>query len=347
MQVPAGALVDSVPAKRFLAASAVVMYQRQRSLLAIWPTFTAVVAAKILHAMASCLLGPTIAAISLGLVGHSFLSIRLGRNVRFLSLGNAIAAGVMGGLGYYLSNRAIFFFTAALCIPTFFALAQIRSTDIDPDLARGGISASRGVGAPSDAFQALLRNRALVIFAGAVLLFQFANAAALPTMAGLLTTRMPETATLVLSIGILAPQFVVVAIAPWVGRQAQSWGRRPLLLLCFVALALRCAVFAITTEPSLVIAVQLFDGVSAATLGVLVPLVLADVTRGSGHFNFAQGVVGAAVGIGASLSTTVAGYVADHLGSATTFLFLAGVAIAGIVLVIAFMPETRERAHQP
>ena len=161
-------------------------------------------------------------------------------------------------------------------------------------------------------------------------------------MAGLLTIREPETATLILSIGILAPQFVVVAIAPWVGRRAESWGRRPLLLLCLVALALRCSLFAIITEPSLVVAVQLLDGISAATLGVLIPLVLADVTRGSGHFNFAQGVLGVAVGIGASFSTTAAGFVADHFGSATAFLFLAGVAAAGIILVIAVMPETRD-----
>jgi MFS family permease len=176
-----------------------------------------------------------------------------------------------------------------------------------------------------------------------VLLFQLANAAALPTMAGLLATRYPETATLILSICIFAPQFVVVAIAPWVGRQAQIRGRRPLLSLCFLALTIRCALFAVTSEPWLVIAVQLLDGVSAATLGILVPLVLADVMRGSGHFNFAQGIMGAAVGIGASLSTTIAGYIADHLRAGGTFLFLASVAAVGLLLASTLMPETREK----
>jgi MFS family permease len=246
----------------------------------------------------------------------------------------------MGAVGYYFSNRAIFILTAALCIPTFVALAQIRPGDIDPDLARGSIVASGGR-ASAHAFRALLHNRALLIFAAAVLLFQFANAAALPVMAGLLTTRLPETATLILSVCILAPQFVVAAIAPWVGRQAELWGRRPLLLLCFVALAIRCSVFAMTSEPAVVIAVQLLDGISAATLGVLVPLVISDVMKGSGHFNFAQGVVGAAVGVGASFSTTLAGYIFDSQGAAPAFLFLAGVAAAGLVLAAVLMPETR------
>jgi len=340
LQIPAGALVDRIPAKRFLAALAVASVSGSALLLVVWPTFSVVVVAKVLHAIASCLLGPTLAAISLGLVGHALLSVRLGRNARFLSLGNAIAAGVMGAFGYFFSNRAIFLLTAALCVPTFVALTQIRPEDIDLDLARGGIRANERRSS-LHTFHSLVHNRSLLIFASAVLLFQLANAAALPTMAGLLATRLPETATLILSICIFAPQFVVVAIAPWVGLQAQSWGRRPLLLLCFVALSIRCVVFAATSAPYLVVAVQLLDGISAATLGVLVPLVIADVMRGSGHFNFAQGVVGAAVGIGASLSTTLAGYVADRLGSATAFLFLAGAAAAGLVLVIALMPETR------
>src|ERR1700694_5001746 len=110
-------------------------------------------------------------------------------------------------------------------------------------------------------------------------------------------------------------------IAPKVGRLAPSWGRRPLLAFCFVALSIRCVVFAMTSEPFAIVAVQLLDGISAATLGVLVPLVIADVMRGSGHFNLAQGVVGAAVGIGASFSTTVAGYIADDYGSISAFLF--------------------------
>jgi MFS family permease len=345
LQLPIGALVDWVPSKRLLAFVAVACISGSALVLAVWPAFAPVVAAKLLHAVASCLLGPTMAAISLGLVGHALLSARLARNVRFLSLGNAIAAGVMGALGYAFSSHAIFVFTAALCVPAFLAVARIRPADINPSLARGGIGCGPGqAGGAAKPLHALLRNRALLIFAGAVLLFQFANAAALPTLAGLLTTRSPATATLVLSACIFGPQFVVVAIAPWVGHQAQSWGRRPLLSLCLVALMIRCVVFAVTTDPWVVIAVQLLDGVSAATLGVLVPLVIADVVRGTGHFNLAQGAVGAAVGIGASLSTTVSGYIADDLGSPAVFLFLAGIATIGFFLVIALMPETRATA---
>lgn len=340
LQIPAGALVDRVPAKRLLAALAVASISASALLLALWPTFSVVVAAKVLHAIASSLLGPTLVAMSLGLVGYTLFSIRLGRNVRFLSLGNAIAAGVAGGIAYYYSNQAIFILTAALGVPTLIALAQINSSEIDPELARGGISKS-DVGTWFDTISGLVHHRVLIGFAATIVLFQLANAAMLPILAGILAKRDPETAALVLSICILVPQFVVVAIAPWIGVKAQSWGRRPLLLLTFVALSARGAIFAVTSDPYLLVAAQLLDGISAASLGVLVPLIIADVTRGSGHFNFAQGLIGAAVGIGASFSTTLAGFIADTSGAAIAFLLLACVGVMGLVFVFAVVPETR------
>jgi MFS family permease len=340
LQIPAGALVDRVPAKRLLAALAVASISASALLLALWPIFSVVVAAKVLHAIASSLLGPTLVAMSLGLVGYTLFSIRLGRNVRFLSLGNAIAAGVAGGIAYYYSNQAIFFLTAALGVPTLIALAQINSSEIDPELARGGISKSE-VGTWFDTISGLVHHRVLIGFAATIVLFQLANAAMLPILAGILAKRDPETAALVLSICILVPQFVVVAIAPWIGVKAQSWGRRPLLLLTFVALSARGAIFAVTSDPYLLVAAQLLDGISAASLGVLVPLIIADVTRGSGHFNFAQGLIGAAVGIGASFSTTLAGFIADTSGAAIAFLLLACVGVMGLVFVFTIVPETR------
>ena len=341
LQIPIGALVDQIPAKRLLAAIAVAAISGSALLLALWPIFSVVLVAKVLHAIASCLAGPVLAAISLGLVGHSLLSSRLGRNARFLSLGNAIAAGLMGGVAYYYSNQAIFFLTATLGIPALIAVAMIRSAEIDPELARGGVREPEGA-AWSDAFAGLAGNHPLLIFASVIVLFQLSNAAMLPIMAGSLTTRTPQFATVIIATCILAPQFVVAIIAPWVGRTAQSWGRRPLLVLCFVPLCARSAVFAISTDPSVIVAAQLLDGISAATLGVLVPLVIADTTRGTGHFNLAQGVVGVAVGIGASLSTTIAGYVADMFGDAVVFLFLGSVGVVGLMLVLMLMPETRE-----
>jgi sugar phosphate permease len=70
-------------------------------------------------------------------------------------------------------------------------------------------------------------------------------------------------------------------------------------------------------------------------------LIVADIAFGSGHFNLAQGVVGTAVGIGASCSNVLAGYVSDHFGHATAFLGLSAVGCLGLCLIAFVMPETK------
>ena len=174
-----------------------------------------------------------------------------------------------------------------------------------------------------------------------MLLFQLANAAMLPLMAGIVTTRSSQWAPVLIAACIIVPQAIVALTSPSVGRKAQAWGRRPLLLLAFGALAIRGLLFAVVTDPYLLVAVQVFDGITAAVLSVMIPLIVADVAFGSGHFNLAQGIVGTATGIGASLSTVLAGYISDTFGSSTAFTGLAGIAAVGLTVIWLFMPETR------
>jgi MFS family permease len=75
--------------------------------------------------------------------------------------------------------------------------------------------------------------------------------------------------------------------------------------------------------------------------GVLTPLLVADITRHTGHYTTCLGIIGLAVGSGATLSTTAAGLVADHFGGEATFLSLAAVGLCATLLVGTMMPETR------
>jgi MFS family permease len=234
----------------------------------------------------------------------------------------------------------VFFVTAALLGPALLVLRWISSREIDPERAHGGPPEPRAGTLPADLLK-LARMRPLIIFAGCVMLFHFANAAMLPLMGGVLTTRSSDWATILIAACIVGPQLIVALFSPWVGRKAQTWGRRPLLLAAFASLPLRGLLFATVTNPYLLVATQLLDGVAAAVLAVMVPLVIADVTRGTGHFNLGQGIIGTTVGIGASVSTTYAGYLSDHFGSAISFLGLAVVAIIGFFVLWALMPETR------
>jgi MFS family permease len=163
----------------------------------------------------------------------------------------------------------------------------------------------------------------------------------LPIAAGMVTKRAGSEASLVIAACIVAPQAVTAAISPWAGRAADGWGRRPVLLLGFAALPIRGVLFAGIADPYLMVLIQLLDGLSAAALGVLTPLIVADITRDTGGYTTALGVVGLAIGGGATLSTTVAGLVADQFGSEAAFLGLAAVGLCATLLVAIVMPETR------
>jgi len=339
-QVPGGWLVDWARSKQRAAAFAIIGIGVSAFLIAVAPIFATIVAAKLLHVASSSVLGPAVAAITLGLVGHAAVGPRLGRNARFAAIGNGLAAGVMGACGYFVSAQAVFLVTAVLAIPALLALSRIRAGDVDAVRADGGIDTC-AASPHATSIGRVLRSRALIVLAACVLLFHLANAAMLPLVGSDVTMRSSQWATALVAACIIAPQLVVASISPAVGRLAQSWGRRPLLLMGFAALPLRGALLACTNDPYMIVAVQALDGISGAVLGVLVPLSLADVTRGTGRFNLAQGIVGCATGIGATLSTIGAGYLADHFGTATAFAGLAAAAAFAFVLLLGMMPETK------
>ena len=342
-QVPGGAFVDAMRSKRFAAGVSVAAISASALALALWPNFLIVLLAMAVHSAASCILTPAIAAISIGLVGHARAGERLGRNASFQAMGNAVAAAGMGACGYYLSNDAVFYLTAALVVPTIMALSAIRAEEIDAG-SRTQEREPRAADAASGGVRALLTNRALLSFAACMTLFFLANAAMLPLVGSVLTLRASETATALVAACIMVPQAVLAVLAPAVGRAAERFGRYPVLLAGFAALPIRGLLFAYTDNPYLLVAIQVFDGVSAAVLGVMVPLVVSDLTRGTGRFNLALGAVGTAMGIGAALSTSLAGMLADRLGSHTAFLGLAVVGAAAFALVALIMPETRRGA---
>ena len=339
-QIPAGELIDMVKSKRALVGAGAAAVTLGILLLGLRPDFSSVFAAAVMQGMAGSVIGPGIAAISLGLVGHDALSGRLGRNQQFASIGGLAAAGMMGVVGYFLSTRDIFLLTAALGLPVLLVLARIRASDIHfarscgaPDLhPTHPQRVDRGT---------LLGNHRLLTFAACLFLFQLANASILPLVGQTLARTEGPWSPLVLSGFVVVPQIIVALLAPWVGQKAETWGRRPLLLVGLAVLPIRSAFFAFAADPAPLVVVQALDGLSGATLGVLTALVIADVTRGTGRFNLAQGLVGTVSGVGAALSTFASGLIVASYGHTAGFLSLTGVGLLALAILWMFMPETK------
>jgi MFS family permease len=340
-QAPAGALVDRLRAKRALIAAGIFALAIGALLIALAPKFWAVMSAQVLIGGTSSFFGPAICAISLGIVGHKLFDRRQGRNQAFNSAGNVVAAVSMGLLGYFISNRSIFFFVVACALPTLFSLRLIRPEEIDYEIARGGNKDDAPV-KPAGA-RALLKDRPLIVFLFCAVMFHFANAAMLPLLGEKLAKGQGRESMMFMSACVVTTQLVVASLAYWTGLKAGAWGRKPLLLIAFIVLPIRAVLYTLTVHPFALIAIQILDGVAGGIFGVVSVLVIADLTQGSGRFNFTLGAVGMAVGIGAAFSQAIAGAIVHHFSFNAAFLFLAAVALAALGILYFFMPETRDQ----
>ncbi len=137
-------------------------------------------------------------------------------------------------------------------------------------------------------------------------------------------------------------QLVITQIAPWSGKKASIWGRKPLLLIGFAVLPIRALLYTLNHSIESLISLQLLDGLSAGIFSVVSVLMIADLTKGTGRFNFALGVTGTSVGIGSALSQVIAGTIVKNDGYSAGFIFLAIVGIAAFFILLLFVSETKQ-----
>jgi predicted MFS family arabinose efflux permease len=337
-QTPAGALVDFLRSKRGLVGVAVTALAAGALLIALFPSFWPVMGAQVLIGGTSSVFLPAICAMSLGIVGRAAFDTRQGRNQTFNSAGNVVAAVSMGLLGYFVSNRSIFFFVAVFAVPTLLVLLLIRPTEIDYEVARGATDGEKG--GKAESIRVLFHDHPLVVFLVCAVMFHFANAAMLPLLGEMLAKGHGRSSMMFMSACVVTTQFVITLIAAWSGREAGTWGRKPLLLIAFGVLPIRGVLYTLTSNTDWLVAIQIMDGVGAGIFGVVSVLVIADLTRGTGRFNLTLGAITTAVGIVAALSQVIAGSIVHHVGFRAGFLFLAGVASAAFAILYFFMPET-------
>ena len=349
-QTPAGAFVDRTTAKRLVVVAAAILVTVASLALPFLPHFVPVAIAQILTGAAAAIFVPAVAAITLGIVGPKAFTRRVGRNESFNHAGNAVAAGLAGVSAYFFGPIVVFWLMAAMAVASIVATLSIPADAIDDAVARGLDKDADDAkeGEQPSAVRALLENRPLLIFAACATLFHLANAAMLPLVGQKLSLANKELGTALTSACIVAAQFVMVPMAMLVGAKADAWGRKPLFLAGFLILPIRGVLYTLSEHAYWLVAVQTMDGIGAGLYGALFPLVVADLTRGTGRFNVSQGAVATAQGAGAALSTTLAGFVVVQAGYSAAFLTLAGVAAVGLALFWTMMPETnRKEAFQP
>ena len=345
-QTPVGAAIDATRAKRGLIVIALIVLAAGATTIYLAPHFWPVVIANSLMAMVGDVFGPAVAALTLGLYRRAELARRIGRNAALDHAGNVAIAAVAGIVGWAVSQRAVFLLVPIFATAAAVAVLSIPSRTIDHQRARGAEpSAARKDDAASPlGISVLIKCRPLLVYACCAMLFHFANAPLLPLVGQKLALDHREWATAMMSVCIIAAQAIMLPIVLLVGRGADRWGRKPILLIGFSILPVRAALYTLSDDSCWLIGVQLLDGVGAGIFGAITPLLLADLMHGTGRYNIAQGAVATVQGIGASSSGLIAGVIVDHLGYTPAFLEAAAVAVIALAILAILMPETAPQA---
>jgi MFS family permease len=342
-QLPAGLVVDAMPQRRALAAVGIGAVIVSALVLALFPQWWMVVGSQVLQGLAGPLLTQAITAMTLSLSRSEKFAQRLGGNVRYKALGSMLTALLMGYVGTHFRTGAVFYVSAVFGGIALAFLLLISSVDIGnaPHRTQHPAALHKRVRKePLRHKRELWRDPLLLTLSGCIFMFHLSNAAVLPFAISAIQAAGVKDTDFLVSIALVVSQAVVAIISPRAGVLAQQRGRKFVLLTGFAALALRCVLLAVWNGAVSLVLCQVLDGISAAAIGVMVPLIVADITHSGGRFNLAMGVVGLAVAGGATLSTTATGFVTQHFGTRVAFIGLAIAAAAGYALVRLVLPET-------
>ncbi len=305
----------------------------------LFPTFVPIIASQVALGVVQTAFSPTVAAISLGMVGHGLLARRIERNESFNHGGNMVAAVAAVFIGWYISYEGIFYFSILQCAAIIVATLMIKEKDIDHNLARSLEVNAEPRGPSRENVKRLFADRRVLHFTVAIGLWNVANGAMLPTLGQKLGITNVAHSALYLSLCIIIAQTVMVVVAPAAAARA-AHGRKKLLLIAFVLMPVRALAFAFAQNRYLLISLQVVDGIGAGIYGVVLILMMSDLSYGTGYFNLLQGTVYAAVGLGVAASSVIAGYMIDRFGYTASFLTLAAIGAFATVYCWKALPES-------
>jgi len=341
-QTPAGIIIDNIKSKRALLSTAIGIITTATIFIAFYPTFWAVAIAQVIIGISATLIGPCINAITLGIVGQNKFTHQIGQNEAYNHTGNVFAALIIGMLSRHLGIYSVFYLLVIMAILAEICVLNIKSDKINHDIARG-LCNSKNRAASS--LLEVIKQPNVLLFAVCVFIFHFANAPMLPLLGQELALITKGYGIISMSACILVAQITMIFMAIFVGKKADKWGRKPIFLIAFICLPLRGFLYTIFKNAYILISIQILDGVGAGIFGALFPIIISDLTWGTGRFNATLSAVATIQGIGVSLSNIISGFIVTKAGYNFGYMILSMVAIVGLIVYIFTIPETLRRRN--
>lgn len=326
-----GVLIDKTHFKRGIIALCIVGIVLATGANYFYPHFTFTLMAQIAIALCAVCLAPAFSAITLGIVGQSGYSRQVSLNEAYKHAGTAFSAGLSFIFALYYGIGAIFIITALMGVCALVFLALLKSSQINHAVACGK---EEGVEIPLRKALGDVR----VLFLGLVMFcFHLSNAYMLPLLSQRAHTLGVDSSGAYAAATILIAQCTMIGISLLCMRLLQTKGNPHfssiyvyLMGIALFGLIVRGGVAAHFDGILAMIIVQILDGVGAGIVGVILPLLVAMLMRGSGHINAAFACVMTFGGVGAALSGSLGGYIAQYFGYFYAYLTLAFVAAFGL-----------------
>ncbi|EAI6210038.1 MFS transporter [Campylobacter upsaliensis] len=328
-----GILIDKTRFKRGIIALCIVGIVLATGANYFYPHFTFTLMAQIAIALCTVCLAPAFSAITLGIVGQSGYSRQVSLNEAYKHAGTAFSAGLSFIFALYYEIGAIFIITALMGVCALVFLALLKSSQINHAVACGK---EEGVEIPLRKALGDVR----VLFLGVVMFcFHLSNAYMLPLLSQRAHTLGVDSSGAYAAATILIAQCTMIGISLLCMRLLQTKGNPHfssiyvyLMGIALFGLIVRGGVAAHFDGILAMIIVQILDGVGAGIVGVILPLLVAMLMRGSGHINAAFACVMTFGGVGAALSGSLGGYIAQYFGYFYAYLTLVFVAAFGLLI---------------
>ncbi|EAJ2281483.1 MFS transporter [Campylobacter upsaliensis] len=328
-----GILIDKTRFKRGIIALCIVGIVLATGANYFYPHFTFTLMAQIAIALCAVCLAPAFSAITLGIVGQKGFSKQISLNEAYKHAGTAFSAGLSFIFALYYGIGAIFIITALMGVCALVFLALLKSSQINHAVACGK---EEGVEIPLCKALGDVR----VLFLGVVMFcFHLSNAYMLPLLSQRAHTLGIDSSGAYAAATILIAQCTMIGISLLCMRLLQTKGNPHfssiyvyLMGIALFGLIVRGGVAAHFDGILAMIIVQILDGVGAGIVGVILPLLVAMLMRGSGHINAAFACVMTFGGVGAALSGSLGGYIAQYFGYFYAYLTLAFVAAFGLLI---------------
>ena len=336
-----GNWVDESHHKRLMTAVAGTIVAFGALGIVLLPSYAVQILVQLVIGLAVTVFPAATAAFALGMVEEDKLTSRVARNEGFTHTGNLFFAIAAGAVGTLLALQGIFIAAAVFAAGMAPSVWFIKEKDVSHEAARGGSGDEETKEHTS--YKDLLKDSRILTFTLAVVLFYCANAATLPLVGEILSQgKKGRSSAWQVAASVIVAEAVMIGVAMVAGKLADQWGRKPLFLIGFATLALRNGLTVVNHNEYYLIGLQVLDGVAMGLYGVLLTLVTADLAKGTGRFNFLQGAVQSAMGLGGVLSNSLFGWIAKAFGFNAGFWGLTAVAVLGGAIYQAKMPETRK-----